>query len=175
MEYIFCTTKNVRQFSNLMLYPVSTSDPFIDPHKITGLQHIQGLADTQSFVEGLSELELALLISAARIENKLEADTINFNIAYDEYSEMAKSISRERAQATTSSGVGAGYRIWSKEVARSAWERLEGLDLILPLNTASKGTDASRDDIKMVKVDTGLLELRNMINKNNPLFKWTRI
>lgn len=175
VEHIYYTTKDVRQFNNLIMYAVVQAGPLIDSSKITKLGYIQGLSDTQSFVTGLSELELALLIAASRVEVKLETETINFNIAYDEYVEMAKVIGQERSRATSGLTAGASYRIWSKDVARSAWERLEEYDLVLPLSTNSKGTDASRDDIRMVKVDTGLLELGNMIGKNHQLHKWTRL
>lgn len=184
VEHIYYTSKDHRQLNALLLYAVSRADPFINPTDLTKYRDQQRISDTQSFVDGLSELELALLICAARAEVKLESDTMNFNLVYDEYAEVAKEISRSRAAVTTTDidsgiamGARAGYRIWSKEAARAAWERLEAMDLILTINSApSKApTSAVADEIKMVKVDAGLLELGHMIGRGHTLFEWTKL
>lgn len=166
-----------------MIFPVATSNGLVTPQSIVTFLSEQRISDTQGFVEDLSELELALLICAARAEIKLESDNLNFNLVYDEYLEVAKQLKKERSTALTGIGTATvgvvGYRIWSKEVARSAWERLEALDIILNLNQHSGSKSAAdpsiRDEIKLIKVDAGLLEIGNMIGRGHPLYNWTKI
>jgi origin recognition complex subunit 4 len=166
-----------------MLFAVGTCSGLPTPESIEKFLPQQRISDTQGFVEGLSELELALLICAARAEVKLESDSLNFNLVYDEYLEVANELKKERSTALTGIGTAAagvaGYRIWSKEVARAAWERLEALDLILSLSQHSGSKAAAdpsvRDEIKLIKVDAGLLEIGNMIGRGHTLYKWTRI
>ena len=119
----------------------------------------------------LSELELSLLISAARLDIVLSTDTVNFAMAYDEYVSL---MSRQRVQASlagsglgvgsgailhhhTGSGrgvgrppggstavVGGGARVWGRGVASRAWERLAALGLLIPagLGASSRGRGA---------------------------------
>ncbi|CAK7268854.1 origin recognition complex subunit 4 [Sporothrix epigloea] len=115
----------------------------------------------------LSELELSLLISAARLDIVLSTDTVNFAMAYDEYVSL---MSRQRVQASLAgSGLGAGgtgatqhlsggrgvgrppggsttvvgggARVWGRGVASRAWERLAALGLLIPagLGAGSRG------------------------------------
>lgn len=135
LETIFYTTKDVREFYDKILFALNKSgpDPCIADHNISKFQPEQEISDTQHFILGLSELELSLLISAARVEVKFESETFNFNVVYDEYVDIASLLNKERMAAMSSvdAGPGAGYRVWSRDVARSAWERLESMDLVL--------------------------------------------
>lgn len=183
VESVFYTSKDVRQFCSRCLYALARADPLPADKDFGELAQTQNVADTQTFVEGLSELETALLICAARAAVKLDADSLNFNLAYDEYLEVANSVRQERAAAmgdlaaAAASATGTtlaitGYRIWSKTMARSAWERLEALELIVPVDAkARKGAD----ELRLVRVDVGLLELSRMIGDAHPLYRWTKI
>ncbi|CAK7199930.1 origin recognition complex subunit 4 [Sporothrix eucalyptigena] len=110
----------------------------------------------------LSELELSLLISAARLDIVLSTDTVNFAMAYDEYVSL---MSRQRVQASLAGSglggvgainsgrgvgrppggsttvVGGGARVWGRGVASRAWERLAALGLLIPagLGASSRG------------------------------------
>ncbi|EPE08679.1 origin recognition complex subunit 4 [Ophiostoma piceae UAMH 11346] len=93
----------------------------------------------------LSELELSLLITAARLDIVLSTDTVNFAMAYDEYVSL---MGKQRVQSSlASSGVvgiggagamggglviGGGARVWGRGVASRAWERLAALGLLIP-------------------------------------------
>lgn len=140
---VFFTTKDVRQFYDRMIYPLTLAEPLLSDLDVGLLEREQGgIADTQSFAEGLSELELSLLICAARVEIKYESDTFNFNVVYDEYVQMAKKLHLERSAALSNPGGegGGGYRIWSRDVARAAWERLENMELVTYIEAGSNGT-----------------------------------
>lgn len=111
-------------------------------------------------LQGLSELELALLIAAARLDIILDTDTCNFSMAYDEYSSLT---SRHKIQ-TSSTGMaalGSSAKIWGREVALGAWERLVDYELLVP---AGIGGGTSRDfgvRGRMWKIDVGHLWLEN--------------
>ncbi|CAK7233586.1 origin recognition complex subunit 4 [Sporothrix bragantina] len=114
----------------------------------------------------LSELELSLLIAAARLDIVLSTDTVNFAMAYDEYVSL---MSRQRVQASLAGSglgvgtgaihhhgggrgvgrppggsttvVGGGARVWGRGVASRSWERLAALGLLIPagLGASSRG------------------------------------
>lgn len=204
LESTFYTTKDLREFYDRLLYSLQRANPLLVDSDISKYSSLQDIASTQAFLQGLSELELSLLICASRAEIKFESEVLNFNVVYDEYLTMATTQKQERMAATSSleMGPGGGYRIWSREVARSAWERLENLDLVLYVDSSggcsgnsngagglnnvnatsvsgigggnSKG-GAVRDDLKMAKVDVNLLEIRQVIGNESALKAWTRI
>lgn len=195
LERVFYTTKDVREFFDKLIYAIAKASPLLEDREIASYEKEQGISTSQHFIEGLSELELALLICSARVEIKFESDTFNFNVVYDEYLDVANKLNKERmvAMSSVESGPGGGYRVWSRDVARSAWERLENLDLILHVETPgsnaqgaitatatglvgdSKATGTVRDDLKMAKVDVNLLEIREIIDHEHILRKWTRL
>lgn len=105
----------------------------------------------------LSDLQLALLISAARLEVLADLEQVNFEMVYDEYLKLC---AKTRVQATPSGGVG---RVWSKSVALGAWEGLEKIGLIVDAG-GKKG---------MWRIDVGLMELRENV-KGTAWAKWCR-
>lgn len=195
LERVFYTTKDVREVFDKLIYPIVKASPLLHDKEIFSYEKEQGVSTSQHFIKGLSELELALLICSARVEIKFESDTFNFNVVYDEYLDVANNLNKERmaAMSNVDSGPGGGYRVWSRDVARSAWERLENLDLILHVETPgsntqgsitatatglvgdSKATGTVRDDLKMAKVDVNLLEIGDIIGHDHTLRKWTRL
>ena len=125
-------------------------------------------------VQGLSELELALLIAAARLDIILDTDTCNFAMAYDEYSSLT---SRHKIQ-TSSAGVtalGSSAKVWGRDVALGAWERLAEYDLLVP---AGIGGGLARDSGaggRMWKIDVGLEEISGSAESlSGVLAKWCR-
>jgi origin recognition complex subunit 4 len=125
-------------------------------------------------LQGLSELELALLIAAARLDIILDTDTCNFAMAYDEYSSLT---SRHKIQ-TSSTGVtalGGSAKLWGRDVALGAWERLAEYDLLVP---AGIGEISARDfgaGGRMWKVDVGLEEITGSVESlSRVMAKWCR-
>jgi origin recognition complex subunit 4 len=82
-------------------------------------------------LEGLSDLELSLLIAAARLDIVLDTDTCNFNMAYDEYQTLASRV-KVQSSASGAAAIGAGSKIWGREVSLGAWEKLSQYELIVP-------------------------------------------
>jgi origin recognition complex subunit 4 len=125
-------------------------------------------------LQGLSELELALLIAAARLDIILDTDTCNFSMAYDEYSSLT---SRHKIQ-TSSAGqaaLGSSAKIWGREVALGAWERLVDYGLLIP---AGIGGGAGRDfgvGGRMWKIDVALEEITgSVVGMSGVMAKWCR-
>ncbi|KAG5366425.1 Origin recognition complex subunit 4 [Yarrowia sp. B02] len=185
VERLFHTTKSCREFFTSAILAVSQADPWIDPNDFVTDVFERGVADTESFIEGLSNLELSLIISAAKVEVMFDVDQVNFNLAYEEYLKTAKE-QREALRAVDLDGMAtgtvAGFRIWSRGVARAAWEKLESLNLLLPVEKSAKrvakqlASDTSLDDeIRMARVDVSLQELTNMLGNSHHLIQWTKI
>jgi origin recognition complex subunit 4 len=114
------------------------------------------------------------LISAARLDIILDTDTCNFAMAYDEYSSLT---SKHKIQ-TSSTGVaalGASAKVWRRDVALGAWERLADYDLLVP---AAIGGGGGRDvgvGGRMWKVDVGLEEITGSIDGLSGIIaKWCR-
>ncbi|KAI4138786.1 MAG: hypothetical protein L6R39_006607 [Caloplaca ligustica] len=102
----------------------------------------------------LSDLELSLLIAAARLDVVLDTDVCNFSMVYDEYVQLASRV-KAQSSAAGQTAVGGGTRVWGQEVALGAWEKLMELELVLPISTGVGG-DGSRN---MCKADVALEEI----------------
>lgn len=113
---------------------------------------------------GLSDHSLSLLIAAARLDIILDTDVCNFNMAYDEYQQMASRVKVQSSAAGTVA-VGAGIKIWGKEVAMGAWERLMDLELVMPAVGTGSGVGGGSGNGgggragRMWRVDVGLEEI----------------
>ncbi|RKF81835.1 Origin recognition complex subunit 4 [Golovinomyces cichoracearum] len=147
IQAIFYQTKSVPTFLNSCIIPISRLSP--QNHLLLGETLIQsGIGGVLSISEpdsklhllqGLSELELALLIAAARLDVILDTDTCNFDMAYEEYSSLS---SRHKIQ-TSSTGlaaIGANVaKVWGRPVALDAWENLVQYELLVPVTIATGG------------------------------------
>lgn len=120
----------------------------------------------------LSDLDLALLISAARLDIVAHTDTINFAMAYDEYSSQ---MGKQRVQSASSGMValGAGGRVWGRAAASMAWERLVSLGLLIPAGIGGRSNAAHGGlEGKMWKLDVVLDEIATAVELPGFLVKW---
>ncbi|KAF2278819.1 uncharacterized protein EI97DRAFT_492480 [Westerdykella ornata] len=108
-----------------------------------------------SLLPSLSTLSLSLLIAAARLDVLHDADTCNFNMAYDEYVSLA-SKARIQSAAGGASASGAVSKVWGKEVAKREWESLVDLGLLIPVVS---GQGLGQGGFAMVKCDVSLEEI----------------
>lgn len=190
----YYTLKNFQDFNNNFVYPVSQislSSPFIDDAKVALYQKCQSKNHIQSIVSSLSQLELFLAIAATRWIEKYELQTLNFNLAYNEYVEMIKTFN---IIATTNNSDNAfdnniltnfkiNQKIWSSEVMKNLWEILYKLGLLLDSPTNEGGhiinTNQPKslviDDNRMVQVDISLDELATLIPDSNIFKRLTRL
>ena len=163
----YLETKSTSSFLNSFLLPFASLSPSGLPTASSFVQlNSLPLPDSKlDLLPSLSDLELALLISAARLDIILDTDTCNFNMAYDEYTSLAQ---RARMQTSVSGAIaiggnqGAGGRVWGREVSMGAWERLEDLGLLLPAETVGRGgaADTGRGG-RLLRADVSLEEIRD--------------
>lgn len=137
-------------------------------------------------LRGLSDLELSLLIAAARLDLIFGADTVNFNLAYHEYQNVAFQ-AKIQSCASGAAAVGAGSKIWGRELSLGAWEKLGEYELIIPAIGAAvtaggvsragggSGTREVSRDGRMFRVDVALEEiLPSVPNMSSTMAKWCK-
>lgn len=123
-------------------------------------------------LSGLSDLDLALLVAAARLDIIAHTDTVNFAMAYDEYSSQ---MGKQRVQSASSGmlALGAGGRVWGRALAGMAWERLVTLGLLIPAGIGGKSNAAHGGlEGKMWKLDVALDEIPAVVDLPGYLVKW---
>ncbi|KAI1749994.1 origin recognition complex subunit 4 C-terminus-domain-containing protein [Xylaria castorea] len=175
LEYQYYTTKSVSAFITSCIQPLSalsmSSLDLVLPSP-SGVIALEPQEPKLQLLTALSDLELTLLISAARLDIVAHTDTINFAMAYDEYSAQ---MGRQRVQ-TASSGLlalGAGARVWSRSVAVVAWERLVSLGLLIPAGIGGRSNAAHGGlEGKMWKIDVSLEEIPSAVELPGFLAKW---
>jgi origin recognition complex subunit 4 len=112
-------------------------------------------------LSSLSDLQLALLIAAARLDVIHDSDTLTFAMAYAEYVELS-SKARVQSAAAGALALGAGARVWGREVARGEWEGLVKLGLLVPLTEGASSMGAGglvRIDVKLEEIPGAVPEL----------------
>ncbi|TGJ85828.1 hypothetical protein E0Z10_g2962 [Xylaria hypoxylon] len=175
LEFQYYTTKSVSAFLTSCIRPLSAlSISLLDLTLLssTGVVTLEPQEPKLQLLAALSDLELTLLISAARLDIVAHTDTVNFAMAYDEYSAQ---MGRQRVQ-TASSGLlalGGGSRVWSRSVAVVAWERLVSLGLLIPAGIGGRSNAAHGGlEGKMWKMDVLLEEIPSAVELPGFLAKW---
>ncbi|KAM3511496.1 hypothetical protein MY11210_004854 [Beauveria gryllotalpidicola] len=178
LQYHYYTTKSASAFFSEWILPLS----YLSPKDLTlrvpaAESDLTSLAPPDSRMEllnSLSELDLSLLIAAARLDIVAHTDTVNFAMAYDEYSSL---VGKQRVQSAASGllAVGGNVRVWSRGVASTAWERLVGLGLLVPSGIGGGRTLGSGGlDGRMWKVDVSLEEIPAGVKLSAVMAKWCR-
>lgn len=174
MRQIYYTSKSVPAFNTSMLMAISTLPSLStgDAHATTSIQtsillsHIISSSASAVYtlappdnklalLQSLPTLSLALLIAAARLTIIHATDAVTFSLVYEEYKTLA---SRARIQASAAGAIAAGGgvgRVWSKDVARGAWEGLEGCELVMRESGEKARVDLGLEEIGMSGVELG--------------------
>ncbi|KAK2063544.1 PHD-finger domain-containing protein [Colletotrichum caudatum] len=179
LQYHYVTSKSASDFLAECIIPLSwlsaESLELVIPPPRTGPVVSLGPPNSKlHLLPSLSELDLGLLIAAARLDIVAHTDTVNFAMAYDEYGSL---MGRQRVQSASSGmlALGGGVRVWGRGVAGLAWERLVALGLLVP---AGLGTGRASGygglEGKMWKVDMALEEIAVGVKLNNVLARWCK-
>ena len=173
----YAQSKSVPDFMAACLMPVASMTPTDIPSAADFTSNILLPPDSKLHIlPGLSEIELALLIAAARLDIILDTDTCNFNMAYDEYLNLA-SRAKLLSSASGATALGGAARVWGRDVALGAWEKLETLELLVPaLGTGGAGgmADVGRTG-KLWKVDVGLEEIGgSRLDMSSIMARWCK-
>lgn len=174
IEYHYYSTKSVPAFLGSCILPLANLSAMNMTLQFNPVEGIAlGLDPPDSklhLLESLSDLDLSLLISAARLDIVAHMDTVNFAMAYDEYATL---IGRQRVQSSTSGmlAMGGGVRVWGRGVAEMAWERLISLGLLLPTGVGGRygGLEG-----RMFKIDVTLEEIPLAVKLGAVLAKWCK-
>ncbi|KAK8051891.1 origin recognition complex subunit 4 [Apiospora rasikravindrae] len=176
LDYHFYTSKSVSSFFTSLIMPLSTLSPSSLDLKVLDTNLDSGSLEApdskQHLVAALSDLELAMLIAAARLDIVAHTDTVNFAMAYDEYSSQ---MGKQRVQSTGSGmlALGAGGRIWGRGIAGMAWERMASLGLLIPAGIGGRSNSAHGGlEGKMFKLDVVLEEIPGAVELPGFLTKW---
>jgi len=178
LEYHFYSSKSVSAFWTTCILPLAAVSPSRPSLRI-GSETRAGArtepADSKLHVlESLSELDLSLLIAAARLDIVAHMDTVNFAMAYDEYTAL---MGKQRVQSATAGllAAGGGARVWGRGVAGMAWERLAALSLLVPAAVGARSASTHGGlDAKMWKVDVALEEIPGAVKLSAVLARWCR-
>ena len=126
----------------------------------------------------LSTLELSLLIAVCRLDVILCTEICSFDMAYDEYTKL---ISKSKVQMSTSgqTASGSGVRVWSRQVARWAWQALGSVGLIVAATggegSGSQDRDGSwRADVSLEEIGAWLDGDGKGVVGTQGLIKWCR-
>lgn len=174
LEYHYYSSKSVPAFFRSCVLPLANLSPTrlsLQVNPAPGIALPVNPPDSKlHLLEALSDLDLSLLISAARLDIVAHTDTVNFAMAYNEYTTL---IGRQRVQSATSGmlALGGGVRVWGRGVSEMSWERLVSLGLLLP--TGLGGRHGGLEG-RMWKVDLTLEEIPVSVKLNAILARWCR-
>lgn len=173
---IYTLSKSVPAFLAGALLPISLLSPTALPTGISFASYPLAAPDSKlHLLQGLSNLELSLLIAAARLDIVLDSDLCTFGMAYDEYVTLA-SKAKISSSAAGQLAMGAGARIWGIEIARAAWERLVALELVVPAIGGSAGIGGAKGEgSRMWRVDISLEEIAPSVDGlGTVMAKWCK-
>ncbi|KAF3906357.1 hypothetical protein ABW20_dc0104169 [Dactylellina cionopaga] len=172
VEGVYTTSKSVQALYNNFMVSIcklSATMPFLGTGAALLKDALVAPDNKLYLLEDLPELSLSMLIAAARLDPILETDTCNFTMAYDEYKTL---VSRVKIYSQTTWGL----KLWGKDVALAAWEKLAEWELIVPVvgaagHSGGIGVTASllvgsgnagvgRRESRMFRVDVGLMEIK---------------
>jgi origin recognition complex subunit 4 len=176
LEYHFYSSKSVPAFLTTCVLPLSTlsisSLSLRIPSAQPGAVCLEAADSKLHLLSALADLDLALLIAAARLDIIAHTDTVNFAMAYDEYSSQ---MGKQRVSSASSGMValGAGGRVWGRGVAGMAWERLVALGFLIPAGIGGRSNAAHGGlEAKMWKLDVALEEIPSAVQLPGFLEKW---
>ncbi|QIX00672.1 hypothetical protein AMS68_006189 [Peltaster fructicola] len=157
---IYHRSKSIPDFLTSMLMPLGTlpvdtamtAREIVDHFGSTTSMASLGPDSKLDVLSALSSLQLALLICAARQNAIYAAENITFNLAYEEYKAIA---GKAKLQATASGALGAGSRVWGKDVARNAWTDLIGIGLIIEDGRGIGKVDIALEEIAGSNIELG--------------------
>ena len=177
LEYHYYATKSVPAFLTTCILPLSSIKPTDLTWRMSpGIKTMISLEPPDSklhLLSSLSDLDLSLLIAAARLDIVAHTDTVNFAMAYDEYTSL---MGKQRLQSASSGMLAlGGARVWGRGVAEMAWERLISLGLLVPAGLGGRRTiGAGGLEAKMWKLEVALEEIPLAVKLNAVLGRWCK-
>jgi origin recognition complex subunit 4 len=180
LQDIYTRTKSVSEFQISAMSAVynARSNRLELPASAFTRSSLAAADSKLSLLSHLTELDLSLLIAAARLSYILNVDTCNFNMVYEEYTTLVSRL-KTQASAAGDRAIGSGARVWGRPVARGSWERLARFQIILPVTIGGMGGNAAgastSKDVRMFKADVALVEIPLSVKgMSSALLNWCR-
>ncbi|CAI4037014.1 hypothetical protein SMKI_16G3120 [Saccharomyces mikatae IFO 1815] len=150
-------------------------------------------------LQSLSDLELAILISAARVALRAKDGSFNFNLAYAEYEKMIKAINSRIPTVAPTTNIETGQstfsidntiKLWMKKDVKNVWETLVQLDFFTEKSAVGLRDNATAAfyasnyqfqgtmipfDLRSYQMQIILQELRRIIPRSNMYYSWTQL
>ncbi|CAO3694141.1 unnamed protein product [Rhizopus microsporus] len=131
VKKIYEVTKDIRLFHKIAYQPVIklSSQPHLLAQDFVESNLAQRADAKTELLRDIALLELILIISMKKLVEK-EITTFNFQMVYDEYKEFMN--------RTQLKGLGFGMKLYKRAVALKAFENLQLLELIYPVESSGK-------------------------------------
>lgn len=178
------TVKNFKEFHNHCVFPiskVSLKQPFLNDKDFEKYNSNNNKSAWRNVINKLPEIELLLIISAARLVIKNDLNWINLNATYEEYQRQSKAQNKDRSlNVFNTSMINTGPKIWSKERCEAPWRSLQRQGLLTPPTNAGKSgktMDFSNNTVetKMWQAEVTLDELRLIVESDKNVKSWMRL
>ncbi|KAL8727191.1 MAG: hypothetical protein Q9166_006228 [cf. Caloplaca sp. 2 TL-2023] len=172
LRHVFAQSNCLPSFNSAAILPVSLMSSSNIPIGLSFMgSSLLPLDSKLQLLPSLSDLELSLLIAAARLEVILDTNLCSFSMVYDEYVQLASRV-KLQSSAAGQTAVGGGARVWGKNVARGAWEKLMDLELVLVASTGARGSDGGS---LLCRVDVALEEIGSSApGLGTTMLKWCK-
>lgn len=191
----FNTVKNLKHFNNHCIPAVKLITPencLVDDKSFKLYHSMQMHNPIQAMIKSLSDLEVLLVIASARWIEKYNLNSINFNLAYNEYVDMLKQLNLDLSYVQTSSlinynvinNIKVNTKIWNQSTLKNCWISLYKLGLLIDFaaNTAEGGQKVQTsnkafmvENHKMLQLDIHLAEIRGLLDDNEVFKKLTKL
>ncbi|CAL5869693.1 uncharacterized protein PFLUO_LOCUS3923 [Penicillium psychrofluorescens] len=187
LKRIFYQTKSVKEFFTGALLPISDlhHSTYADECKIPTPQAFASeplscpdpaplpFSTSITTQSSPSSLPLALLLAATRLSaifdpglDGAQSLALSFPAAYAEY---ARLLTTAKASASVSGAAATPGRVWGRDVAREAWEKLVRWGLVTPTGSGNGTADA-----QMFRVEISFEEVVETAGKGGSLGQWWR-
>ncbi|CCH42648.1 Origin recognition complex subunit 4 [Wickerhamomyces ciferrii] len=187
--YNHLTVNNFKDFYNHCTYPISkisSQQPFLNDLDFNKYLDNHSKNSIIKIINSLSEIEISLLICAARLVVKNDINWINLNTTYEEYLQLSKSTNQNRSSTIFNiNSINTGFKIWSKEKCEEPWIFLQKINLLTSSissstsnnNKTNKSIDFSNNTVetKMWQLEITLDELRLIVDSDKNVKSWTRL
>ncbi|EMR09044.1 hypothetical protein PNEG_02816 [Pneumocystis murina B123] len=164
VKKLFMTSKDVRIFYSHCIIPIiSLSSPSLSnlQEKLFFSENFFNSYNKITYLNGISLLQLSLLICAARIDTR-DVDTFNFNMVYKEYYEL---VTKTTSSSTLSVIKNTSIRLWERDILLDAWEKLCNSNFLQPCNTNLTNIGGLDRECRMYRVEIILMDLISYIEK----------
>ncbi|EPY54137.1 origin recognition complex subunit Orc4 [Schizosaccharomyces cryophilus OY26] len=176
VQYHYYSSRNLRMLYVDSLIPItsrSASQPLLDDADFYRF-NLRVSDHKVELVKNLSLLELALLICTIRFESR-DIPACNFNSVYQEYRHLHQ---RTVLDAVASGALAHSFRLWGRDVALEAWEKLASVGLIVSLQPNSEISGALSRECQLWQPEVDLTVITAALREHKRLpshyYRWLK-